>query len=76
MTCLGLACNLYCWQFIVAVCISLIAMGISVAGLCGVFSGSEVTFYQSMLTLVIGVWIKTPDYVKKKKRNSSSSQDV
>lgn len=61
MGCFESKTSIICWQFVVAVLISLAMMAICIVGLLGLFHGDDMTFYQSVLTLIIGVWIKTPD---------------
>lgn len=50
-----------CWAFVCSVIFSIIAVVIAIIGLTGQFSKTVSSdFYTGLITLVIGIWIKSP----------------
>lgn len=54
-------CNIKCAHFIVVVILSIVAIIVSLLGFCDLFIDEIPTdFYTGLITLVIGVWLRSP----------------
>lgn len=50
-----------CWTFAVIVVVSIVALGIGIAGLSGAFSANVSTdFYTGLISFVVGIWVHSP----------------
>lgn len=58
--------NARCATFVMNVIVSMIGLGISIAGLCGAFAkGPDTCFWTSLIMLIIGVYVPQPSLKKK-----------
>lgn len=76
MWCDDNSCSILCWNFAIAVLISFSMMAISVCGMVGLFGDSDKTFFQNILTFVLGVWVKTPEITKSKSISNKDKRNT
>ena len=59
--------NSRCATFVMSVIISFVGLGMSIAGISGVFTkGPDPCFWTSLIMLVVGVWCPSPSLHSKK----------